>query len=165
MKKICYLLILLSLTLSTYAQAPVKKVYNEDIDPNEQIAEAVKSASDQGKFVICQVGGNWCKWCLWFASFIENDSELKQMIDDNFVYIHVNYNPRNASANGNDASSKMLARLNHPDRFGYPALVVLNDKGDVIHTQDSSFLEQGEGYDKKKVMRFLKNWTPEAVNK
>jgi hypothetical protein len=34
----------------------------------------------------------------------------------------------------------------------------------VIHTQDSSFLEEGNGYDSKKIMRFLKNWTPASIN-
>ena len=57
----------------------------------------------------------------------------------------------------------MMQRLGNPGRFGYPVFVVLNAKGKVIHTQDSSFLEEGNGYDKKKVVRFFKNWTPSAV--
>ncbi len=40
----------------------------------------------------------------------------------------------------------MLKRLNNPGRFGYPVFVVLNGKGQVIHIQDSSFLEEGNGY-------------------
>ena len=38
----------------------VKKVYNEDINPIEQIDQAIAKAKSEGKFVICQVGGNWC---------------------------------------------------------------------------------------------------------
>jgi hypothetical protein len=57
----------------------------------------------------------------------------------------------------------MLKRLNNPGRFGYPVFVVLNGKGQVIHIQDSSFLEEGNGYNKEKVVRFFKNWTPKAV--
>ena len=37
------------------------------------------------------------------------------------------------------------------------------DEGKVMHIQDSSFLEQGQGYDQEKVLRFFKNWTPKAV--
>ncbi len=33
----------------------------------------------------------------------------------------------------------------------------------ALHIQDSSFLEQGKGYDEQKTLRFLKNWTPKAV--
>ncbi len=57
----------------------------------------------------------------------------------------------------------MLARLNNPARFGFPVFVVLDEEGEVIHIQDSSFLEEGEGYNKEKVLRFFQNWTPKAV--
>ena len=39
-----------------------------------------------------------------------------------------------------------------PARFGFPVFVFLNAEGNVIHIQDSSFLEQGNGYDTKKVV-------------
>ena len=50
-----------------HAQGALKKVYNESIDPMTQIDEALVKAKAEGKFVICQVGGNWCPWCLKFA--------------------------------------------------------------------------------------------------
>ncbi len=121
MKKLIILLFALAVTTLSYSQTAIKKVYNENIDPNEQISEATRKANSEGKYVVCQVGGNWCKWCLRFAAFIENVEEIKKMVDDNFVYIHVNYNPRNDS----EAAKGMLARLGNPGRFGYPALVVL----------------------------------------
>ena len=164
MKKILLLLFAVCVSMLSYSQTPIKKVYDETIDPNVQISNAIDKASREGKFIVCQVGGNWCKWCLRFAAFIENDEEIKKMVDDNFVYIHVNYNPRNNSEAAKGDSEDMLARLGNPGRFGYPALVVLDNKGKLIHIQDSSFLESGDGYDKNKVMRFFKNWTPESVN-
>ena len=39
-------------------QTALKKVYNESIDPMAQIDEALAKAKKNGKFVICQVGGN-----------------------------------------------------------------------------------------------------------
>lgn len=143
-------------TLSICASAQLPKVYDENIDPMLQIDEAVATASDSGKFVICQVGGNWCRWCLKFADFIEKDTDIKQAIDDNYIFIHVNY-PRSGAA------EDLMSRLGNPGRFGYPVLVVLDSDGNVIHIQDSSYLEEGDGYDSKKVMRFLNNWTPQAV--
>ena len=142
------------------AQSNLKKVYDETADPMEQISKAVKDAGKDGRFVICQVGGNWCRWCLMFAEFITTDEEIKALIDKNFEYIHVNYNPRKPK---DETAVKMLERLGNPERFGFPVLVVLDSKGNVIHTQDSSFLEEGNGYNKDKVMRFFSNWTPEAV--
>ena len=152
------------MALTASAQTALKKVYNEDINPLEQIDKAVAAAKAEGKFVICQVGGNWCPWCLRFADFITNDSEISGLIEDNFVYAHVNYNPRKKEGEEKQQqAAQMLKRLGNPARFGFPVFVVLNENGDVIHIQDSSFLEQDKGYDKEKVMRFFKNWTPQAV--
>ncbi|MDO4165183.1 MAG: thioredoxin family protein [Bacteroides sp.] len=146
------------------AQGTLKKVYNEEINPMEQIDQALSQAKAEGKFVVCQVGGNWCPWCLRFAAFIANDSTISKVIDDNFVYIHVNYNPRkSAGAEKTAQASAMMKRLGSPARFGFPVFVVLDENGEVLHTQDSSFLEEGQGYDSKKVLRFFRNWTPKAV--
>jgi len=156
------LALVFALTLN--AQTALKKVYNEDINPMEQIDQALVKAKSESKFVICQVGGNWCPWCLRFADFITNDTTISNVINENFVYIHVNYNPRNSEGEEKmQLAKKMLERLNNPARFGFPVLVVLDEEGRVIHIQDSSFLEDGQGYDRKKVLRFFKNWTPKAV--
>ena len=150
--------------LTINAQTAVKKVYDEDINPIEQIDQAVAKAKSEGKFVICQVGGNWCPWCLRFADFITNDTTISKVIDENFVYIHVNYNPRKSEGEEKmQLAKRMLERLNNPARFGFPVFVVLDAEGKVIHIQDSSFLEEGKGYSQEKVLRFFKNWTPKAV--
>lgn len=160
MKKILTFAILAVLALGANAQ--LKKVYNDDINPMEQIDKAIAQANEQGKFVICQVGGNWCPWCLRFADFITKDEEIARLIDENFVYIHVSYNPHKSTDEARDKA--MLKRLDNPGRFGYPVFVVLDAKGNVIHIQDSSYLEEGKGYHKDKVLQFFMHWTPKAVN-
>lgn len=162
--RIIVLLIALSTAMTAMAQNGLKKVYDEEINPLEQIDQAVVKAKSEGKYVICQVGGNWCPWCLRFADFITNDSTISSMISDNFEFIHVNYNPRKSTdeAKARQAAS-LMKRLDNPGRFGFPVIVVLDEEGKVIHIQDSSFLEEGQGYDKEKVIRFFKNWTPKAV--
>ena len=157
-------LLTISFALTITAQSGLKKVYNEDIDPIEQIDEAVVKAKSEGKFVICQVGGNWCSWCLRFADFITNDTTISNVIDESFVYIHVNYTPRKSQGEEKQALGKaLMKRLSNAGRFGFPVFVVLDEEGKIIHIQDSSFLEEGQGYNKEKVLRFFKNWTPQAV--
>ena len=154
------------LSLSAHAQTALKKVYNEEINPMTQIDEALAQAKSSGKFVVCQVGGNWCPWCLRFADFVTKDTTISQVIDQNFVYIHVNYNPRKSQdAEKTAQTQSMLKRLDNPARFGFPVFVVLDGQGKVLHIQDSSFLEEGKSYNQAKVLRFLKNWTPQAVKK
>ena len=168
MKKFLTLTLMLALLpFLAGAQEGVKKVYDGTLNQMEQIDKAVKQAKADGKFVVCQVGGNWCPWCLRFADFITKDAEIHKLVSDNFVYIHVDYSPKEFKNDParKERSEKMMKRLGNPGRFGYPVFVVLDEKGKVIHTQDSSFLEEGQGYDKAKVVRFFKSWTPAAVNK
>ena len=163
MKKAVFTLFSVLFVLTTNAQG-LKKVYNEDINPIEQIDQAVAKAQSEGKFVVCQVGGNWCPWCLRFADFITNDTTISKVIADNFVYIHVNYNPRKSEGEAKARQAEeLMKRLDNCGRFGYPVFVVLGEDGKVVHIQDSSFLEEGQGYNKEKVLRFFNNWTPKAV--
>lgn len=133
---------------------PLPHVYDESIDPMEQIDNAVAKAQKEGRRVICQVGGNWCIWCLRFADFVKKDAKIAEVIAQNYEYIHVN-RPRQSQQR-----EQLLRRLGNPDRFGYPALVVLNSDGSVEHIQDSALLESGQGYDRKKVLRFLVSMAP-----
>ncbi len=156
--------VIFSLLLIAFINAIAQtKIYDESINPNIQITEAVTKAGANNKFVVAQLGGNWCKWCIRFAKFVEADPEIKKLVDDNYEFIHVNYNPRNPNTTDQAATAAALKRLGNPVRFGFPVLVVLDTEGNVIHTQDSGFLESGEGYDKEKVIRFFESWTPDAV--
>ena len=135
------------------------KLYDEQINPFEQINQAVDSANASGKLAICQLGGNWCPWCIRFAKFITEDEEINQLIKDNFVYIHVNYKSRQ-----DELAQQVSKRLGNAGRFGFPVLVILKSDGTVLHIQNSAYLEEGQGYSREKVLDFFKNWTPAAVN-
>ena len=132
------------------------KIYDEKADAMSQIDQALDEARESGRFVICQVGGNWCPWCLRFAKFITEDEEVANGVKENFVYIHVN----TSKANKNEEA---LRRLGNPGRFGYPVLVILDDEGRVMHIQNSSYLEEGNSYNHKKVLEFFLNWTRKAI--
>lgn len=165
MKKELFVALTALIVMATaQAQTTLKKVYDENVNPIVQIDQAIAKAKTEDKFVVCQVGGNWCPWCLRFTDFATNDSAVSKMIEDNFVLIHVNYNPRQSEGEEKLLlAKKMLERLNNPARFGFPVFVVLDQAGNVLHIQDSSFLEEGQGYSQEKVLRFFKNWTPHAV--
>ena len=135
-----------------------ERVYDESVDPFVQIDEAVKVAKETDRFVVCQLGGNWCSWCVLFAKFIRENPDIDKIVNDNFVYIHVNFKSRR-----DELSQKVSRRLGNAGRFGFPVLVVLNTDGSVLHIQNSSYLEEGKGYDKGKVLDFFKQWTPTAV--
>ena len=152
-------------SVTVNAQTALKKVYDENVNPLEQIDKALVKAKADGKFVVCQVGGNWCVWCLRFADFITNDTAISKVVNENFEYIHVNYNPRKSEGGEKaEQAAALMKRLDNCGRFGFPVFVVLDGDGKVMHIQDSSFLEEGKSYSQEKVLRFFQNWTPGAVN-
>ena len=152
-KKIAFLLCVMVAVTTACAQ---NKIYDENINAMQQIDQAVAQAAQSGKYVFCQVGGNWCPWCLRFADFVQSDTAVNQAMHDNFIYIHINYSK-------NNKNPEAMKRLANPARFGFPVFVILNEKGEVIHIQNSAYLEEGNGYDEKKVVDFLLHWTPKAV--
>ena len=121
-----------------------------------QIKAAATLAKQSGRYVLCQVGGNWCPWCIRFAQFATTDSVVAPLLEKNFVYVHINYSKENKNR-------EAMKYLGNPGRFGYPVFVILDEEGTPIHIQESASLEEGKGYNRKKVENFLKLWTKEAV--
>lgn len=153
MKKLFLSLVLLSAFAFASAQ---EKIYDESLNGMEQIEKAITEARESGRHVLCQVGGNWCPWCLRFAQFATTDTAIAPLIKDEFIYIHVNYSKDNKNP-------EAMEFLGNPARFGFPVFVIINDEGRPIHIQESASLEEGKSYDRKKVKNFLSLWTKKAV--
>ena len=155
MKYICLFLTLtlFCLTLPAYGQ----DLYNPEANAKDDINKAVRRAKADNKHVLLQIGGNWCSWCKRFHAFVDQDAELKKLVEDNFIVLRVNYSPENR----NEA---VLKELEFPQRFGFPVFVILNQNGTRIHTQNSGILEKDNSYDKKLVSQFFNHWTPAALD-
>ena len=133
-----------------------KKLYDPSLDGMKQIKEAVATASKEGKHVLIQYGGNWCGWCIKFDAFCKADTAITKIIAGNYIPVKLNYDP----VNKNDEAN---AYLGNPTRFGFPVFIIVDGKGNVIHIQDSSLLEEGSGYSKQKVTGFFRQWTVAAL--
>ncbi|HOK60345.1 MAG: thioredoxin family protein [Tenuifilum sp.] len=153
MKRLLLLNLLILLGLMANAQV---NIYNPNADAKAEIAAAINKAKQENKHVFIQIGGNWCPWCVKLHNFMNADSTISEILTKNYVVVKVNYSKENKNLD-------VLEKLEKPQRFGFPVLVILNSNGNRIHTQDSGLLESGDGYDRKKVLNFLKNWTPEAL--
>ncbi len=128
------------------------KPYNEEEDAQANIDMLVKQAKKEGKYVFIQAGGNWCIWCLRFNDFVQNNPELKSIVDSNYLYYHLNYSQKNKNK---EVFSKYIENTNG---LGYPFFFVLNENGDMINLITSGDLEDGKSYDVEKVKAmFLEN--------
>jgi thiol:disulfide interchange protein len=132
------------------------KLYDPSIDGMKQIREAAAMAKSQGKHVLVQYGGNWCSWCIRFDSFCKTDTAISRLISSNYIPVKMNYDP----SNKNDAANEYMG---NPARFGFPVFIIIDGNGKVLHIQDSGLLEEGQGYNQKKVIGFFRNWTAAAI--
>lgn len=157
MKSLLFALCLL-LSASSFAQKQYwyGRVYDTAADARADIKKAVTQAAQEHKNVLLQIGGNWCIWCIRFYNLVEKTDSLKQLMNDNYVVVHVNYDQHNAN-------SSLWKDLDYPQRFGFPVFVVLDERGRRIHTQNSSYLEEADGHSPKKVAEFFRDWSPAAV--
>jgi thioredoxin-related protein len=134
-----------------------KKLYNPSEDAAFEISKAVNKAAIEGKHVFLQIGGNWCGWCISFNKKVNTEDVLKNSLDENFTIYHVNYSKENKNEN-------VLASLGYPQRFGFPVFVILDGKGNRIHTQNSAYLEEGKGHSTDKILKFFEHWSPKALD-
>ena len=158
MKKYLWLSVFLYGALSGHAQ-PEKKfsLYNPQENADSTLNKAIAEAKKANKYIFVQIGGNWCGWCARFHEFITSDKQIDSLIRSSYVVLHVNYSPENRNKD-------LLTDLGFPQRFGFPVFCILDENGMRIHTQNSAYLEEGEGYNKQKVMEFLTSWTPQALD-
>lgn len=154
--KTCVIVMLLIISAWQISGQDTKKLYDPGLDGMKQIKEAVAAAKSSGKHVLIQYGGNWCPWCIKFDAFCKADPEISKVIADNYIQVKLNYSPENK----NDAANVLLG---NPVRFGFPVFIIIDGKGKVLHIQDSALLESGQGYDQKKVVGFLGNWTASSI--
>lgn len=156
MKKLFIVVITMLATATSFAQET--KLYDPAADADKDIAAAVKKAREEHKYVLIMGGGNWCGWCVEFARVAKADPKIDSVINAGFIWYHLNFSKENKNTN-------TFAKLGYPQRFGFPVFIILDEKGERIHTQNSEYLEDGiKSYDKNKVQAFLEMWSPNALN-
>jgi thioredoxin-related protein len=159
LKKLIFTAIIISSGIAGNSQDLTKfKLYHPEENAKEGISSAVKEAKKSGKHVLVEIGGNWCIWCARFNDLVTNDKSLDSLVSSNYVVYHLSYSKENKNKD-------LLAKYEFPQRFGFPVFLILNEKGDLIHTQTSWYLEDGKkGYDKEKVTAFFTDWGKNALD-
>ncbi|MCW3161824.1 thioredoxin family protein [Chryseobacterium oryctis] len=137
-------------------KAKLPKPYDPKADAQADINKLIEQAQKEEKNIMIQAGGNWCIWCLRFNQYVQTTPELKEIVDENYLYYHLNYSPDNKN-------EKVFDQYGNPgDKFGYPVFIVLDKNGKMIHVQQSDVLEEGKGYSLDKVKEFFLQWTSKS---
>lgn len=151
------MLMLLFFSVAKAEKIDTVKLYSITANAEKDIKAAVKKAKAENKHVLIQAGGNWCSWCLLFEKTVKNDFQLDSAINANFVVYHLNYSMENQN-------DDVFAKYSYPQRMGFPVFLVLDKDGKLLHTQNSSYLEEGRGYNKSKVIGFFGDWSVAAMD-
>ena len=156
MKSFFFFLLILITSVNAFSQNT--NLYNPSSDAKSDIKNIIKKAKAEHKYILLQGGGNWCKWCIEFHRFCKADKQIDSIIDANYIWYHLNYSKENKNED-------LFKKYAYPQRFGFPVFIILDENGNRIHTQNSEYLEDGKSsYDKNKIISFLNNWSPSAVD-
>ena len=153
MRKVEFIITIFLLLQLAYSE----EIYNPSADAMADIKSAISLAKETDRHVFVKVGGNWCGWCKMYAKFTGADKDIMRVMEDEYVFVLVNWSTENKNPDA-------MSYLGNPERFGFPVFVIIDGDGKVLHTQDSALLEEGKGYNKKHIMRFLTVWTAGAVD-
>jgi thiol:disulfide interchange protein len=126
-----------------------EKAFNPRADPVKDLADAVAQARATHRRIILDVGGEWCSWCHILDRFIREHQDVSDAIAHDYVWLKINFSPDNQNA---------AFLKNYPKIPGYPHLFVLSTDGQLLHSQDTSLLEEGPSYNLAKVREFLAKW-------
>ena len=155
-KNILFFVLTLFLTCLV-AQNSEVKLYNPNADAKANIEIAIAKANTEGKHVLVQIGGNWCRWCIAFNKKVTENDTLNDVLEANYITYHLNYSNENLNED-------VLKELDYPQRFGFPVFVILDGNGKRLHTQNSVYLEEGKGHNTKKILKFFNHWSPTAID-
>jgi thioredoxin-related protein len=157
MYKIIVVILMLISRMTVAGQEKPATLYNTSAPAAQEIQNAVALAAKEGKHVLIQAGGNWCGWCIRFDKFCKDDPSIDSSLKAAFIIVHLNFSKENYNL-------PVFTQLGYPQRFGFPVFIVLDGKGYRLHTQNSAYLEKEKSYDREKVLGFLADWSPGALD-
>ena len=160
MRSLCALaLFAVTTALSAEPEYPKQgpDIYDREADGTAQIAAALIQARTEHKRVLLKLGANWCVWCHRLSATLHESKPVAQELADNFVLVLVDVNHRDGKSRNDAVNDK----YGNPVQFGLPVLLVLDEDGHLLTTQETGALEDGgKAHDPDKVIAFLKKWAP-----
>jgi len=127
----------------------------------QNFEEALRTAKVENKKVIVDVYTDWCGWCKKMDRDAYSDPGIKQLINDNFVFVKLDAESDvKLNYNGKSYRSSEIAAMF--DVSGYPTTVFLEPDGKVINFMyDSYKMNNLPGYykasDFRKVLEYFRD--------
>jgi protein disulfide-isomerase len=119
-------LILISALLFSFNgwSIPAYEPYDENADALDSISKALKIAKLENKYVLLQMGGNWCPDCRTLGEYFTRP-DIKAWLHDRVILVSVDVGEWNRNLD-------IVETYGNPISEGIPALVLLNSENEVM---------------------------------
>ena len=142
-------LILISVLLFSYNVWAITdyKPYDENANAGEQISDALEKAKLKNRYVLLQMGGNWCPDCRTLGEYFSRP-EIKTWLDERVVLVSVDVGEW-------DRNLDIVEEYENPISEGIPALVLLNSNNEVMFATLAGELASARSMSKNDLIDWL----------
>ena len=123
------------------------KPYDENANAGEQISVALEKAKLKNRYVLLQMGGNWCPDCRTLGEYFSRP-EIKTWLDERVVLVSVDVGEW-------DRNLDIVEEYENPISEGIPALVLLNSNNEVMFATLAGELASARSMSKNDLIDWL----------
>lgn len=133
-----------------------KEIYPQNVDANQEIAEAIHSASATHRRILLVFGGNWCFDCHVLDEAFHSP-EIAPALNRSFVVAHIDIGQM-------DKNLDIARKFDIPLERGVPAIAVLDSSGKLLFSQQRGEFEAARSMAPEDILAFLNKWKPAPTN-
>jgi hypothetical protein len=140
-------------TQLTHLEQPLslsKDIYPAGVDAKAEIKEALQHAVHEHKRVLLVFGANWCYDCHVLDLAFQR-SDLRPLLSANYKVVHVDVGE-------GDRNQDLMQLYRVPMKKGIPALAVLDEKGNLLYSQQNGEFERARALTPEQLSAFLRKW-------
>ena len=151
-------LILISALLFSFngSAIPAYEPYDENADALDSISKALKIAELENKYVLLQMGGNWCPDCRTLGEYFSRP-DIKAWLDDRVILVSVDVGEWNRNLD-------VVEAYGNPISEGIPALVLLNSENEVLFATLAGELASARSMSKNDLIVWLQTKIDPMIN-
>ena len=151
-------LILISALLFSFNgwSIPAYEPYDENADALNSISKALKIAELENKYVLLQMGGNWCPDCRTLGEYFTRP-DIKAWLDDRAILVSVDVGEWNRNLD-------VVEEYGNPISEGIPALVLLNSENEVMFATLAGELASARSMSKDDLIVWLQTRIDPMIN-
>ncbi len=135
---------------------PAYEPYDENADALDSLSKALKIAELENKYVLLQMGGNWCPDCRTLGEYFTRP-DIKAWLDDRLILVSVDVGEWNRNLD-------IAEKYGNPISEGIPALVLLNSENEVMFATLAGELASARSMSKNDLIVWLQTKIDPMIN-